>query len=104
MSDNQTESVAVSSAVLAAFLGWTVDAFDFFVVIFLLDVLAHQFAVSKPDVVRTLMSRWPCGPVGALLFGILADRYGGRTSLMLNVLYFSLIEVLRRCPELQASE
>src|SRR5258707_398813 len=81
-------------AVLAGFLGWTLDAFDFFVVIFLIDTLAHQFGVSKKDIVRTLTATLAMRPAGALLFGLLADRYGRRIPLMANVIYFSLIELL----------
>jgi len=81
-------------AVLAGFLGWTLDAFDFFVVVFLIDTLAHQFGVPKKQIVFTLTATLLMRPVGAVLFGLLADRYGRRTPLMVNVIYFSLIELL----------
>jgi SHS family lactate transporter-like MFS transporter len=81
-------------AVLAGFLGWTLDAFDFFVVVFLFDTLAHQFGVPKKSIVLTVTATLAMRPVGALIFGLLSDRYGRRIPLMLNVLYFSLIEVL----------
>lgn len=81
-------------AVLAGFFGWTLDAFDFFVVVFLIDTLAHQFGVSKTEIVRTLTATLAMRPVGALLFGLLADRYGRRIPLMANVIYFSIIELL----------
>lgn len=81
-------------AVLAGFLGWTLDAFDFFVVVFLLDILAAQFKVPKRDIVNTLTATLLFRPVGALIFGYLADRYGRRIPLMANVVYFSLIELL----------
>src|SRR5712691_4987048 len=81
-------------AVLAGFLGWTLDAFDFFVVVFLLDVLAAQFGVSKRHIVNTLTATLLFRPVGAIIFGMLADRYGRRIRLMANVIYFSLIELL----------
>jgi MFS transporter, SHS family, lactate transporter len=81
-------------AVLAGFFGWTLDAFDFFVVVFLIDTLAHQFGVSKTEIVRTLTATLAMRPVGALLFGLLADRYGRRIPLMVNVIYFSIIELL----------
>src|ERR1700675_3151274 len=81
-------------AVLAGFLGWTLDAFDFFVVVFLFDTLAHQFGVPKKSIVFTVTATLAMRPVGALIFGLLSDRYGRRIPLMLNVLYFSLIEVL----------
>lgn len=80
-------------AVLAGFLGWTLDAFDFFIVVFLFDTLAHQFGVSKRDIVNTTAATLAMRPVGALLFGLLADRYGRRVPLMANVIYFSLIEL-----------
>src|ERR1700740_1103754 len=81
-------------AVLAGFLGWTLDAFDFFVVVFLLDILARQFNVPKRDIVLTTTATLAMRPVGAFLFGLLADRYGRRTPLMANVIYFSVIELL----------
>ncbi len=81
-------------AVLAGFLGWTMDAFDFFVVVFLFDILAQQFNVPKKDIVLTTTATLAMRPVGAFLFGLLADRYGRRVPMMANLLYFSLIEVL----------
>src|SRR5437016_12498578 len=80
-------------AVLAGFLGWTLDAFDFFVVVFLLDTLAHQFGVTKREIVWTTTATLAMRPLGALLFGLLADRYGRRIPLMANVIYFSVIEL-----------
>ena len=81
-------------AVLAGFLGWTLDAFDFFVIVFLFDTLAHQFGVTKKDMVFTTTATLALRPVGAFLFGLLADRYGRRIPLMANVIYFSIIELL----------
>jgi SHS family lactate transporter-like MFS transporter len=80
--------------VLAGFLGWTLDAFDFFVVIFLIDTLAHQFGVPKKEIVRTLAWTLAFRPIGAVIFGLLSDRFGRRIPLMLNVIYFSAIELL----------
>jgi MFS transporter, SHS family, lactate transporter len=80
-------------AVLAGFLGWTLDAFDYFVVIFMFDTLAAHFQVSKADVVRTTVYTLALRPVGALLFGLLADRYGRRKPLMANVIFFSVVEL-----------
>jgi SHS family lactate transporter-like MFS transporter len=80
-------------AVLAGFLGWTLDAFDFFVVVFLFDTLAHQFGVTKKEIVLTTTVTLAMRPVGALLFGLLSDRYGRRIPLMANVIYFSIIEL-----------
>jgi MFS transporter, SHS family, lactate transporter len=81
-------------AVLAGFFGWTLDAFDFFVVTFMYDILARQFGVPKKDIILTMAATLAMRPVGALLFGLLSDRYGRRVPLMMNVIYFSVIEVL----------
>jgi len=80
--------------VLAGFFGWTLDAFDFFVVVFLYDTLAHQFGVSKKDIIFTTFATLAMRPVGAVIFGLLSDRYGRRKPLMANVIYFSFIELL----------
>jgi len=81
-------------AIAAGILGWTLDAFDFFVVVFLVDTLAGHFQVGKSAIVLSIGATLAMRPVGALLFGTLADRYGRRKPLMAVVAYFSLIEVL----------
>ena len=81
-------------AVSASFLGWTLDAFDFFVLVFLMDTLAAHFKVSKGAIVDTITATLIMRPVGAVIFGLLADRYGRRKPLMANVVFFSLIELL----------
>jgi len=82
-------------AVMASFLGWTLDAFDFFVLIFVLSKAAADFHVSLKDkmtlaITVTLAFR----PLGALIFGLLADRYGRRRPMMANLVFFSVMEVL----------
>src|SRR5437667_782276 len=81
-------------AVLAVFLGWSLVAFDFCIVVFRFDTLAHQFGVTKKEIVWTTTVTLAMRPFGALLFGLLADRYGRRVPLMANVVYFSVIELL----------
>jgi MFS transporter, SHS family, lactate transporter len=81
-------------AVLASFLGWTLDAFDFFVIVFLYDNLARQFGVPKSAIVFTTVATLGLRPVGAVIFGLLADRFGRRIPLMANVIFFSIMEVL----------
>ena len=79
---------------LAAFLGWTLDAFDFFVVVFMMDALAADFRVAKSAIVATFFATLAFRPLGAILFGLLADRYGRRVPLMANVVFFATVEVL----------
>ncbi|WP_263358325.1 MFS transporter [Acidicapsa ligni] len=81
---------AVSSGVL----GWVLDAFDFFVLVFLVDVLAANFHVEKSAIVWTITITLAMRPVGALLLGSLADRFGRRRPLIACVLYFSIITAL----------
>ncbi|HEY8714028.1 MAG TPA: MFS transporter, partial [Candidatus Acidoferrum sp.] len=81
-------------AIAAGILGWTLDAFDFFVVVFMVDNLATHFQVGKSSIVLSIGATLAMRPVGALIFGTLADRYGRRRPLMAVVAYFSLIEVL----------
>jgi SHS family lactate transporter-like MFS transporter len=81
-------------AVSSGILGWILDAFDFFVLVFLVDVLAKNFHVRKSDIVWTITITLAMRPVGALILGSLADRYGRRRPLVLCVLYFSIITAL----------
>ncbi|HYV86202.1 MAG TPA: MFS transporter [Patescibacteria group bacterium] len=80
-------------ALMAGFLGWTLDAFDFFILVFMLDRVATDLGVTKAAIVATLGATLAMRPVGALVFGLLADRYGRRRPLMANVVYFSIVEV-----------
>lgn len=80
-------------ALSAGFLGWTLDAFDFFTTIFLIGTLSAHFGVSKAAIVACITATLAMRPVGAFLFGLISDRYGRRTPLIANVLYFSVIEV-----------
>src|SRR3954462_8549612 len=79
-------------AVSAGFLGWTLDAFDFFVVIFMYDTLAAHFHVPKTQLLWATTATLAFRPVGAFIFGLLADRFGRRAPLMANVIFFSVIE------------
>lgn len=91
---SQTSKASAAHAVSAGFLGWMLDAFDFFVLVFLVDTLAKQFGVSKADIVLTITATLAMRPVGAVIFGLLADRYGRRVPLMANVIFFSIVELL----------
>jgi SHS family lactate transporter-like MFS transporter len=81
-------------AVAAGILGWVLDAFDFFVVVFLITELMGKFHVGKAAIVWSMTLTLAARPVGALLFGVLADKFGRKRPLILCVLYFSSITVL----------
>ena len=77
----------------ACFLGWTLDAFDFFLLTYCLDSVASTFHVSNETATEALFWTLAMRPVGALLFGVLAERFGRRPTLMLNILCFSAFEL-----------
>jgi MFS transporter, SHS family, lactate transporter len=82
------------NAVLASFLGWTLDAFDFFIIVFVLKDIAKEFKADIPAVTATLFLTLAMRPLGALLFGMVADRFGRRPTLMIDILFYSIVEFL----------
>jgi MFS transporter, SHS family, lactate transporter len=85
---------AAGHTLTATFLGWTLDAFDFFVLVFALPAIAAEFHKSIADIAFTITATLAMRPLGAVLFGWLADRYGRRRPLMANIIFYSVIEVL----------
>jgi MFS transporter, SHS family, lactate transporter len=79
---------------LASFLGWMLDAFDFFLVTFITLRIAKDFGVALASIAFTITLTLMLRPVGALIFGILADRFGRRTPLMIDIICYSVIELL----------
>jgi len=81
-------------AFIAAFLGWTLDAFDFFLVTFVVSAMSKEFDLPVPRVLFAVTIALMFRPLGALIFGILADRFGRRGPLMASVALYSLFELL----------
>jgi MFS transporter, SHS family, lactate transporter len=69
-------------AVMAAFLGWTLDAFDFFIVVFVLSNIVDDFNTTVRNVAYSITLTLMMRPVGALISGLVADRYGRKPTLM----------------------
>ncbi|HEY2016988.1 MAG TPA: MFS transporter, partial [Bryobacteraceae bacterium] len=82
------------AALLAGYLGWTLDAFDFFLVVSCLTAIGREFHKSDAQMALTLTATLAFRPIGAFLFGLLADRYGRRLPLMIDLVFYSIVEVL----------
>ena len=78
---------------IAAYLGWTLDAFDFFLMVFVFKDIAHEFNVAIPDVSIAVVLTLAMRPVGALIFGRMADKFGRKPTLMANILLYSVLEL-----------
>jgi SHS family lactate transporter-like MFS transporter len=79
--------------VAASFLGWTLDAFDFFLMVFVLKDIATEFNTQITQVTFAILLTLAMRPIGAYLFGRAADRWGRRPTLMVDVLLYSVIEL-----------
>jgi SHS family lactate transporter-like MFS transporter len=78
--------------VAASFLGWSLDAFDFFLMVFVLKDIAEEFDTDISNVTLAILLTLAMRPVGAFIFGRAADRWGRRPTLMVDVLLYSIIE------------
>src|SRR5690349_21769477 len=82
------------AALFAGFLGWTLDAFDFFLVSLSLTAIAKEFNRPDADIALSIAVTLAFRPVGAFIFGLMADRYGRRIPLMIDLVFYSIVEVL----------
>jgi SHS family lactate transporter-like MFS transporter len=78
---------------IACFLGWSLDAFDFFILIFCVNALAAQFQTKVSAIAEAIFLTLAMRPVGALLFGWMADRFGRRPTLMVDIIAYSVFEL-----------
>lgn len=79
---------------LACFLGWALDAFDFFLLTFVLVPVAREFGRTIPQVAFAITLTLLMRPLGAFIFGLLGDKFGRRIPLMIDIVFYSIIELL----------
>jgi SHS family lactate transporter-like MFS transporter len=78
----------------ACFLGWALDAFDFFLLTFVIVPMAGDFGTSIAEMSYAITLTLAMRPVGAFIFGLLGDRFGRRMPLMIDIIFYSLMELL----------
>jgi SHS family lactate transporter-like MFS transporter len=78
---------------IACFLGWSLDAFDFFILIFCVNALASQFQTKVSAITEAIFLTLAMRPLGAFLFGLMADRFGRRPTLMVDIVAYSVFEL-----------
>jgi SHS family lactate transporter-like MFS transporter len=78
---------------IACFLGWSLDAFDFFILTFCVSAIATQFQAKISAVLEAVFITLVFRPVGAFIFGMMADRYGRRPTLMVDIIAYSVFEL-----------
>ena len=81
------------NVVIAAYLGWTLDAFDFFLMVFMFKDISADLHSTAQRVSTAVFLTLAMRPVGAFLFGRLADRFGRKPALMWNIVAYSLLEM-----------
>src|ERR1041385_3160798 len=79
---------------LACFLGWSLDALDFFLLTFVLVPISQDFGRSIPEVAFAITLTLMARPLGAFLFGLLGDEFGRRIPLMIDMIFYLLMELL----------
>src|SRR5205809_5086015 len=79
---------------IACFLGWTLDALDFFFLTFVFAPVAHEFGRTIPQVTFAVTITLMMRPLGAFIFGWLGDRFGRRLPLMIDIVFYSVVELL----------
>ena len=86
MASNEAWTPTQRHIVIASFLGWMLDAFDFFLMVFVLKRIASDFGTDVKSITEAIFLTLAMRPLGAFIFGRLADHYGRRPALMASVL------------------
>ena len=86
-------TVVQRNTFIACFLGWSLDAFDFFILVFCVSALATQFQAKVSAITEAIFLTLAMRPVGAFLFGLMADRFGRRPTLMVDIIAYSVFEL-----------
>jgi SHS family lactate transporter-like MFS transporter len=82
------------AALFASYLGWTLDAFDYFLVVMCLTAIGREFHKTDEQIAIATWVTLAFRPIGAFIFGLIADRYGRRLPLMIDLVFYSIVEVL----------
>ncbi|HZT99790.1 MAG TPA: MFS transporter [Ktedonobacteraceae bacterium] len=82
------------NAFMASFLGWSLDAFDYFILVFVIKYIAQDFRTQVTAVTVAILLTLAMRPIGAFIFGLLADRFGRRPALMIDIIFYSVMELL----------
>jgi len=90
---NPSSGSGHGAAITASFLGWTLDAFDYFIVVMTLTAIGKEFGRTDAAIALSLTLTLVFRPVGAFIFGLVADRYGRRIPLMIDLVFYSIVEV-----------
>jgi len=94
VADLKSLEPAQRSAIWASYLGWTLDAFDYFLLVFLKSAIGKEFGAGDEEVSELLFLTLAARPFGAFAFGWLADRFGRRPIMMIVILAFSAFSFL----------
>ena len=91
--DLKTLEPSQRSAIWASYLGWTLDAFDYFLMVFMFSAIAKEFGTDVKAVSQAVFLTLAARPIGAFVFGWLAERFGRRPVLMADIIAFSILEL-----------
>jgi len=92
IADLKTLEPSQRSAIWASYLGWTLDAFDFFLMVFMLSAISKEFGTDVKAVAQGVFLTLAARPIGAFCFGWLGERFGRRPVLMADIIFFSIFE------------